>query len=167
MKPRERLKRIKKSKSWGERLFLAHDRIPGTKHDDEIMDIRVWLMAPNNPETRENLARLGLQMARAVRDCNLAWFHDWADAIKIWHSHKPQCDTRTEIFNYVMFWAPDARLEKPMSHRTFQVKDILAHLKTKNPHLDEPPMRRAIYRICAELGIAIKGEPGRPKTRAK
>jgi hypothetical protein len=160
MKTRERLKQIKETKSWGRRLFLANDRIPGTKHDEEIMDILVWLMSPDNPETRHNLAGLGLQMARAVRDGYLAWFHDWADAIEQWRSHKPQKDIRTEIFNYIMFH-PDASLGKPMSDRTFQVEDILTHLKAKNTNLDEKATRRAIYRICSEFGIKIQGKPGR------
>jgi len=166
MKTRERLKQIKKSTSWGARLFLAHDRIPGTKHDEEIMDIHVWLMAPNDPEARHKLAGLGMQMARAVSARKSAWFREWADAIDEWRKHKPHPDKlRAAIMSYALFHS-NASPGKPMPDRTFQMKAIIDYLKTTKVGVNNNTPR-VVYRICDELGIAIKGEPGKPKTTAK
>jgi hypothetical protein len=168
---REQLKRIKEAKGWMKWFLALDDRHYTTEWGDKIWNLLDWLNTQQTctfePEAMHNLLSFGMQMAKAVRDGNSTLLRNWADAIDEWHKHKCNPDPlRAEIIAYTAFHGSNAELEKPLSKRTFQVKDIVAHLKSK--HMDKGVhTARIVYRICKELGIRIHGTPGHPKTSAK
>ena len=178
MKTRERLNRIKKSKSWTERIALARDHLPGTKFDAFIINLLDTLQSCElhpaqkrkyfSPKTgvdlaamnTDTLAAFGEDLARAIQRGNSKLFREWADAVDTWHNHKPQADKlRTAI---IYFCVPPK--EK------FKMRDIIQHLreqnlvpKTSKESVGLDDLRRTIRRICKDFGIALGGKSGRPK----
>ena len=178
MKTREQIKRIREGKGLIKKLVLAMDdpkkvdsRPSTLKHGQEIWNLLDWLRSQEictfDPESKHNLDQFGMRLARAVRDGNSALFRHWADAIDEWHNYKSNSDPlRAAILTYVIFHGSKAELAKPFSKRTYQVRDIVAYLKSQG--MDKGAhTARIVYRICHELGIKIHGTPGHPKTSAK
>jgi hypothetical protein len=173
VKTRERLSRIKRSDQWGERLLLAQDRVPGTKHDREIWLMRDWIKRikenPSDTNARFFLKGFGEHMAWAICKGDSALFREYADAIDQFYSHTFNPDKRREeIIAYCA--PPDSELKElqeardeakrkklrtTWANRTFQVKDIIAHLRTKKIPVDENTPR-IVRRVCAELKIKLK-----------
>jgi hypothetical protein len=108
------------------------------------------------------MAAFGEDFAIAFKNGNSDFFREWADAVDAWHSHKPFEDKlRVAIIRFCI--PPKGR---------FQMRDIIQHLREKKiipatikESAGLADIRRNVRRICNELGIAIKGESGRPKNR--
>jgi len=170
MKTRERLERIKKSKSWTERMKLARDHLPGTRLDaifEQIMDtLRSMEESGYRPKGREDhyilqtgridiaamnhdhMAAFGENFAIASKNGNSDLFREWADAVDAWHSHRPFEDKlRAAIIRFCI--PPNGK---------FQMRDIIQHLRDKKiiPAVIKESagladIRRNVRRICNYL----------------
>ena len=177
MKTRERLARIKKSKSWTERLALAKDRLPGTRFDIELPFLIGALQAHRNysPAKRDlvklpdglpglgalaliTLSDFGVELATAVADGNSELFREWADAIDTWKSHKPFEDKLRAAI--IRFCVPPQGVFSVRSIENHLVKVRLAAPALRYDEHDD--LRRTIRKICAEANIRTDHKAGRP-----
>ena len=178
MKTRERLARIKKSKSWVERMALAADRLPGTRFDFDLPHLlgalrtyqnyppakRVSYMLPGGQIdlgglAEHTLAGYGVDMATAIANKDADWFRDWAAAIDAWGAHKPFADRLRAAI--IRFCVPPKGV---FSVR--KIEDHLVKLKLAPPALrydEHDDLRRTIRRICAESNIRTDHKPGRTR----
>jgi hypothetical protein len=173
MKTRERLKRIRESKSWTERRRLAKDHWPGTPFDG-IIDH--WMEALREmdenglrPPKRESylkstgvvdlaamnhdlMAAIGEDFARAFKNGKSTYFRDWADAVEKWKNHKPCPDNiRLKIIEFCL-----------PRDGIFSVRKILSNLRESGIEIG-PETPRIVRRICAELKIRTDHKSGAPK----
>lgn len=161
MKTRERLNRIRQSKSWVERQALAEDLLPGTRFDWVIPliigDLAKTRKCPS-PDSDEKMRALGEDMATNIAKGNSQFFRELADALDIFFRHKTHPDKiRLEI---ISFCAPPNEVF-PV-RKKFSVRKIVAHLRSRGIEVtgDTP---RIVRRICAELNLRTDGKSGAPK----
>ena len=177
MKTRERLKKLRNSKSLYYRLQLARDSEPGTEFDSLIRRLLHGLdhleresELPKNPRAElvafanDDMRLFGHDLAQAIKNGKSNVFRKLADAVDAWHSHKPAPDKiRSELIHYcylAMMRTPD---------RFFSIREIVRHLQSKKlvpielKDAQYQNVRIKIVRICKENEIRISGPTGRPK----
>jgi hypothetical protein len=166
MKTRERLERIKESKSWTERLELARDHIPGTWFDAHIKMLLDTLQSCelHPPQKRkyfsaqtgvdlaalnaDTFAAFGADMAQAIQNGNSDLFREWADAVDAWHRHKPFADKLR---------ATMIRICVP-PNEVFKRSWINTRLKNYGFDPDADTVFRQVTRILSELKIKTDGK---------
>jgi hypothetical protein len=187
MKTRDRLRRIKRSGSFTERIRLSEDDLPGTGFDGLFLQsAEAWtwthrhdpkarakaacpvakhfLNAPgrkrppgiereDDRETEAFYANVGSALVDAIVRGASDFIRDMADALDIWKAHHPQPDRLRSALLLICLPKSEA----------FTVKTILAKLPGYGVKLDPTNAPRIIRRLCAELGIKLRGTPGRPK----
>jgi hypothetical protein len=156
---RERLARLRATKSWVARLALARDRVPGTEFDDYIIRLKGAYDYRNEADgafplstmCRDWLLAFGTDMARAVVERDSDYFRRWASAIDAWNEHEPGADKLREAL--ILCCVP------PKGPHT--MREVLTRIAAYGVKVGlETP--RQIRRLAPELGITIKGERGRP-----
>jgi hypothetical protein len=159
VKTRERLAKLRATKSWVERLALAKDHLPGTEFDACIANVigafryrdEADGAMPLGSIARDYLRAFGTDMARAVVDRDSNFFRRWAAAIDAWDEHWPQGDKLREAL--ILCCVP------PKGPHT--MREVLTRIAAYGVKVGlETP--RQIRRLAPELGITIKGERGRP-----
>jgi hypothetical protein len=176
MKTRQRLKRIKDSKSWMERRQLARDEVPGTRFDWLIPNLIGSLgYLERNPGGKkkyyndgsvdiaglaaDSIKAFGHDLTRAIKSGNSNLFRQWADAVDAWHAHRPQPD-KFELAIQLFCVPPD---------KGFSIREIIMHLQSQKLvplRLDRDTYQSLainIRRVCERNKIKIKGSSGRPK----
>lgn len=166
MKNRERLAKLRNAKLLSDQLWLANDRPPGTPFDRCIRDaafhLKVvdgdvkallpvfgkqyrWAAERRVQEAKSWLEGLGTDIARLFVARNSAEIHALADAVEAWKRHKPEPDKlRSELISRF----------RPRASVT--MREIMRFVGNRTSE-------RQARRMCADLGIKIKGRPGRPK----
>lgn len=112
MKARERIERIRKSKSRYEQIALARDILPGTRFDGllaRLYEAVAYLNSNPIPKrhylkedgtydvvgmTADQIRAFGHDFATAAVEGNSTLFREIADAIDQWHAHKKARDAR-------------------------------------------------------------------------
>jgi len=184
MKTKEKLSRLRQSKSWTERMLLARDRLPGTPFDTEIQCLVECLKQIEEMRDRgtaqpcfretyvhdkgldleglnsHSLQSFGEQMTRAMIEGDSGLFREWAKAIDTWHAHKPHPDKlRAAVIRYCI-----------PPNETFSMRSIIAHLcelglaekGLKSREYDG--LRTQVQRVAKDAKIRIKGQAGRPSS---
>ena len=162
MKTRERLKQMRASSDWLERLELAEDKmVDKDRHLHLLRRYALRALAQNRDGALRNFGKI---MAEAVKRGDSGYFRRWAALIDAWSKHEPQPDKLREAI--IGFCVPQDEI--------FTMRELMAHLEQCNlvtkrgrgkaSGVDERRNEeRAIRRICKELGFRIKGKPGAPR----
>jgi len=156
MKAKERLSRIKRA-GFGERLMLSADRIPGSKFDSEIFAAIHY--SPTCHSDLDNRFRdFQHKMLVAIREGQAEFFRELAEAVKIYHEHKPYQQRIDKVRQAVLMCQANAKNAKAI----LSVKSVISHLRaTKFPIDENTP--RLVRQVRDELQIQIQGKSGRSK----
>lgn len=168
MKARKRLDAIKKTEHWVTRRALVQDHVPGTEFDfwiDRVSGaIRYAKYFPEADLTKKDdvgarlrnstLLSFGEMLGEKVAARDSGFFRRLADALDTWRTHKPVPDQRRSALVEICV-PPDGPHE---------MKDILKHLPAYGVEVTQDTPR-LVRREAKELGITIKGSPGRPTNK--
>jgi hypothetical protein len=155
MKAKERLSRMRKTNRFGERLWLAADRVPGSKFDREIRAAIHY--SPKCFNEMDNRFRdFQHKMLLAIREGRSALFRELADAIDIYHSHEPY-QSRIDKIRVAFLWCQGAAKS---DSKLFDVKRVMSHLRATGFPVDENTPR-LIRQVRDEFKTSMQGKAGR------